>query len=105
MMVLIICFILIGLTSIFLCYYLYELVLLDANNRGIQHPKFWSLLAATGQSGEGLMIYLFKRRKTSSRLNPAMQQKMLVLKNKIYCLLAVDMVAFLGFIAVLFKFS
>ena len=44
-------------------YQLFKLVELDASIRGMRHPKFWGLLTAGGQRGEGLLLYLLTRNK------------------------------------------
>lgn len=44
-------------------YQLFKLVELDASIRGMRHPKFWGLLTAGGQRGEGLLLYLLTRDK------------------------------------------
>lgn len=88
-----------------LCYYIFALVLLDAKNRGIKDPKFWSLLAAGGQRGEGLLLYLFKRQKTISTLDSDETAVFLQLKRKIYYLLALLIVIFILLIVAIFHFS
>ena len=37
-------------------YQLFKLIELDASIRGMRHPKFWGLLTAGGQRGEGLLL-------------------------------------------------
>ena len=98
-----ICVGIIVLTSVCLFYYIYQLVLIDAKSRGITRPKLWSIIAASGQNGSGLFLYLFKRRNTSSLLNKSENQKSLNIKRKIYCLMTVDLFAFLTFVAILAK--
>jgi hypothetical protein len=44
-------------------YQLFKLIELDASIRGMRHPKFWGLLTAGGQRGEGLLLYLLTRNK------------------------------------------
>ena len=44
-------------------YQLFKLVELDAAVRGMKHPKFWGVLAAGSQRGEGLILYLLNRNK------------------------------------------
>lgn len=46
-----------------LFYYVFSLVLLDAKSRGIKNPKFWSLVAAGGHHGEGLLLVSFQSTK------------------------------------------
>ncbi|GAF40822.1 hypothetical protein FC83_GL001449 [Agrilactobacillus composti DSM 18527 = JCM 14202] len=98
---LLICVGIIVITSFCLMYYMYHLVLIDATSRNITHPKFWSVLSSANQNGGGLLIYLFKHRNTASLLKPVDQQKIASIKNKIYCLLAVDLAVFLILIALL----
>lgn len=90
------------ISSFFLFYYTYQLVLMDATNRGIPRSKLWSVLASSSQNGSGLILYLFKRRNTSSLLSPSNKQQFLTLKRKIGCFMAIDLFAFLVFVAVLF---
>lgn len=49
--------------SFFTAYQLYRLVQVDAECRGLKHPKFWGLFAASGNSSSGLLLYLIGRRK------------------------------------------
>lgn len=88
-----------------MCYYIYSLVMMDAKSRGIKNPKFWSIVAAGGQHGEGLLLYLFTRRKTTSRMNTTETAQFLKLKRKVFCLLAVVFVLFLLFVVVIFRFD
>lgn len=88
-----------------MCYYIYSLVMMDAKSRGIRNPKFWSIVAAGGQHGEGLLLYLFTRRKTTSRMNTAETAQFLKLKRKVFCLLTVVFVLFLLFVVVIFRFD
>lgn len=81
------------------------LVMMDAKSRGIKNPKFWSIVAAGGQHGEGLLLYLFTRRKTTSRMNTTETAQFLKLKRKVFCLLAVVFVLFLLFVVVIFRFD
>ena len=103
MMMQLLCVGIIVLTSFCLFYYTYQLVLIDAKSRDIARPKLWSTLASAGQNGSGLILYLFKRRHTSSLLNNDEKQKFLHIKRKIYCLMVVDLFAFLTFLAILVK--
>ena len=49
--------------SFFCMYQLYRLVQVDAECRGLKHPKLWGLFAATGNGQSGLILYLIGRRK------------------------------------------
>lgn len=88
-----------------LFYYVFSLVLLDAKSRGIKNPKFWSLVAAGGQHGEGLLLYLFNRRKTVSNMTDTESARFLQLKKKIYYLMAVDLFLFLAAVIALMRFT
>lgn len=49
--------------SIFTAYQLFLLVKADASCRGLKHPRFWGLLATSGNNSSGLIMYLIGRRK------------------------------------------
>ncbi len=49
--------------SFFCVYQLYRLVQVDAECRGLKHPRLWGLLAASGNGQSGLLLYLVGRRK------------------------------------------
>lgn len=42
---------------------LFKITSLDAETRGLSHPKLWGLLAASGNNSAGLIMYLISRRK------------------------------------------
>ncbi|CQR23907.1 hypothetical protein BN1356_00273 [Streptococcus varani] len=50
------------LAGFYLMTQVFQMVKIDAYYRGIKHPKFWAFLASTGQRGDGLILYLLKRR-------------------------------------------
>lgn len=91
------------IAAVLMCFYLYSLVLIDAKSRGIKQPKFWSILAASGQRGEGLLLYLFNRRKIDSKLSLAEIEQINGLKRKIYCLMAVFFFLFLLAVLLIFQ--
>lgn len=49
--------------SFFCVYQLYKLVQVDAECRGLKHPKLWGLFSVTGNGQSGLILYLIGRRK------------------------------------------
>jgi hypothetical protein len=49
--------------GIFSTYQLYRLVVVDAECRGLNHPKLWGLLAASGNNQSGILLYLIGRGK------------------------------------------
>ena len=44
-------------------YQIYKITIIDAKARNIKHPKLMGLLATSGTSSEGLIIYLLNRKK------------------------------------------
>jgi len=44
-------------------YQIYKITIIDAKARNIKHPKLMGLLATSGKSSEGLIIYLLNRKK------------------------------------------
>ena len=44
-------------------YQSYKITVIDAKARGIKHPKLMGLLATSGKSSEGIILYLLHRRK------------------------------------------
>ena len=44
-------------------YQVYKITVIDASSRGIKHPKLMGLLATSGKSSEGIILYLLHRRK------------------------------------------
>lgn len=44
-------------------YQIYRMTVLDAESRGLKHPKFWGFFALGGNNSSGLIMYLIGRRK------------------------------------------
>lgn len=49
-------------SGIYFSYQLFQIIQLDATYRGMERPKLWSWLTVVGQRGEGIILYLLKRR-------------------------------------------
>lgn len=49
--------------GVFAVYQLFRLVETDAECRGLKHPRFWGVFAASGNGQSGLILYLIGRRK------------------------------------------
>ncbi len=47
----------------FSTYQLYRLVQTDASCRGIEHPRLWGFLSASGNNQSGIVLYLIYRRR------------------------------------------
>lgn len=45
-----------------LIYQIYKMIVLDAEGRGLKHPRLWGILAAAGNNSSGLFVYLLGRR-------------------------------------------
>ena len=48
--------------AIFFLYQLHNIIVIDANTRGLKHSRFWGLLQLGNNTGEGLLVYLIRRR-------------------------------------------
>lgn len=44
-------------------YQVYKITVIDSKARGMKHPKLMGLLATSGKSSEGIILYLLHRRK------------------------------------------
>ena len=49
--------------SVCSAYQLYKLVGIDAESRGLKHPKLWGAFSLSGNGSSGLLLYLIGRRK------------------------------------------
>lgn len=65
----------------FSLYQLYRLVQVDAECRGLKHPKLWGAFAASGNNSSGLLLYLIGRRKYPVQ-SMTREQKELMEKRK-----------------------
>ena len=66
----------------FTWYQLYHLLALDADLRGIPHPKGTGFFLSSGQRGEGLLAYLlYRKRFPLIRISPKKQARILRLKK------------------------
>lgn len=52
-----------------LAYQVYKITELDAESRGLKHPKFWGVFSLSGNGGGGLVVYLIGRRKYPSSMS------------------------------------
>lgn len=77
-------FVFIMLLGVFgLSYQVYRLTVLDAQCRGLKHPKFWGIFSISGNSGSGgLLLYLIGRRKYPSTMTEAEQCELASRKRK-----------------------
>lgn len=91
---------LIGVVAII--YQIYKITVIDAKARGIKHPKLMGLLATSGKSSEGIILYLLHRRKypikntTREEQNEIDRRKKIVLVGIIF--MVVGAIGFVFFI-------
>ncbi|MCZ0717445.1 hypothetical protein [Aerococcus kribbianus] len=83
-----------------LAYTIYQLTLIDAQARGLAHPKLWGVLNAGSNNGNGFIIpYLIHRNKYPiQNLSKQQKQEMMNYKKKAYTALAFHLVAGIIFI-------
>ena len=86
-------------------YQLFKLVELDAAVRGMKHPKFWAFLTTGGQRGEGLILYLLKRKKAIFSMTAEETEELQTRKQRlIYLLVLMVILAIFLFASVLVRF-
>lgn len=73
-------------------YQLFKLVELDASIRGMKHPKFWGILTAGGQRGEGLILYLLKRNKAIFSMTTEEKEELENRKKRLLYLLVLNII-------------
>ena len=73
-------------------YQLFKLIELDASIRGMRHPKFWGLLTAGGQRGEGLLLYLLMRNKAIYSMEIEEQEELGNRKKRLLYLLILNII-------------
>lgn len=81
---------------------LYQIVVMDAKSRGEKKPNFWGIFAAGSQNGSGLLWYLARRHEVITPLNAKDRQKISKLKNKIYLLFMMDVMALIFSLVAMF---
>lgn len=86
-------------------YQLFKLVELDAVVRGMKHPKFWGVLAAGGQRGEGLILYLLNRNKAVFSMTTEEKEELQMRKQRIiYLLVLIVILVIFLFASVIVRF-
>ena len=79
-------------TNVMFVYQLFKLIELDASIRGMRHPKFWGLLTAGGQRGEGLLLYLLMRNKAIYSMEIEEQEELENRKKRLLYLLILNII-------------
>lgn len=83
-------------------YQVYKITVVDAKARNIKHPKLMGLLATSGKSSEGLILYLLHRRKypiksiTKEEQNEIDRRKKIVLAGIVF--MVIGAIGFVFFI-------
>ena len=86
-------------------YQLFKLVELDAAVRGMKHPKFWGVLAAGSQRGEGLILYLLNRNKAVFSMTTEEKEELQMRKQRIiYLLVLIVILVIFLFASVIVRF-
>lgn len=58
-----------------LMYQMFHIVVLDAESRGLKHPKFWGIFSLGGNNGSsGLILYLIGRNRYPSNMSDAAKE-------------------------------
>ena len=65
-----------------LTYQIYNMTKLDAESRGLKHPKLWGLFSLSGEGGGGLILYLIGRRNYVSNISMEGRREMDLRKKK-----------------------
>ncbi len=66
-----------------LMYQIFKLVVLDAESRGLKHPKFWGIFSLGGNNGSGgLLLYLIGRNKYPSTMTDEVKEIVISRKRK-----------------------
>ena len=88
---------LVGVVS--LIYQIYNIVVTDAKARGLKHPRLIGLLATSGRSSEGLIVYLLTRKKYSIK-DISFLERQEIMKRKIIILVSLMFMAIgvIGFV-------
>ena len=74
-------------------YQIYKITGIDSKARGMKHPKLMGLLATSGKSSEGIILYLLHRRKypikniTKEEQNEIDRRKKIVLVGIIFMII------------------
>ncbi len=73
--------VLLGVLS--LMYQIFKIVVLDAESRGLKHPKFWGIFSLGGNNGSGgLLLYLIGRNKYPSAMTDEVKKIIISRKRK-----------------------
>lgn len=59
----VVCFAAIIVGALHIGFQLFKIASLDAEVRGLSHPKLWGIFAMSGNNSSGLIMYLILRRK------------------------------------------
>ena len=90
-----------------LMYQIFKLVVLDAESRGLKHPKFWGIFSLGGNNGGGgLILYLLGRNRFPSNMTNTAKELFVSRKKKAglsLCLIAVGSIGLI-FIALFGNF-
>lgn len=83
-----------------LAYQVFKMVEIDAESRGLKHPKLWGFFSLGGNNGGGLLVYLLGRRKYKLSLSDEDKMVMQSRKKKAAVSLVFIAVCLIGMLAV-----
>lgn len=82
----------------------YKITVIDAKSRGVKHPKLMGLIATSGKSSEGIVLYLLHRRKYPIKNITPEEQKEIDRRKKIALIGLIFMVVgAIGFVCFIVK--
>lgn len=71
------------LGALSLMYQIFKMVVLDAESRGLKHPKFWGIFSLGGNNGSGgFLLYLIGRNKYPSAMTDEVKKIIISCKRK-----------------------
>ncbi len=71
------------LGALSLMYQIFKIVVLDAESRGLKHPKFWGIFSLGGNNGSGgFLLYLIGRNKYPSAMTDEVKKNYCITQKK-----------------------
>lgn len=84
-----------------LMYQVYQLIILDAESRGMKHPKFWGIFSLGGNDGGGgIILYLIGRKKYPSHMTDDIKEVFNSRKKKVILAWSCIMISTVGLICI-----
>lgn len=87
--------------AVSMVYQLYKITIIDAKARGLKHPKLMGLLTTSGQSSEGLILYLLRRKYPIKNITDSEKEEISKRKRIILVGIIFMVIGAIGFVYVL----